>query len=64
MEYVEFCFKQVRKGGLSLQELVKVKMPETRRAFREKQVQVTILRLHCELGRTTWEIEAQILPKS
>jgi len=45
-----------------LQDLVKMKMPETRRAFGEEQVKVTILRFHCVLGRTTREIEAQLLP--
>ena len=64
MEYVEFYFKQVRKGGWSLQDLVKMKMPETGRAFGEEQVQVTVLRRHCVLGRTTREIEPQILPRA
>lgn len=47
-----------------MQEPVKMKLPETGRAFGEDQVQVTILRLHCVLGRTTREIEAQILPRT
>lgn len=43
-----------------MQNLVKMKMPETGRAFGEEQVQVTILSLHCVLGRVTREIKLQI----
>lgn len=64
MEYVGFCFKQVRRGGSSLQDLVEMKMPGTGRAFSEEQVQVAFLRPHCVLGRTKMEIEPQVLPRA
>lgn len=64
MEYVELCFKWVRRGGSSLQDIVEMKMPGTGRAFSEEQVQVAILRLHCVLGRTNTENEPQVLPRT
>lgn len=51
----------MRKSGSPLQDLVKMKIPETGRGFGEEWVQVTILRLYCVLGRTR-EIEPQMLP--
>lgn len=57
MEYVEFYFKQVR----ALQDIVK--MPGTGRAFREEQVQVAILRLHCVLEGINTETEPQVFPR-
>lgn len=51
----------MRKGGSPLQDLVKMKIPETGRAFGEERVQVIILRFYCVPGRTR-EIEPQILP--
>lgn len=41
-----------------------MKMPGTRRAFSEEQVQVAILRSHCVLGRTNTETELQVLPRT
>lgn len=64
MEYVEFCFKVMRRGSSFFQDMIKIKVPGTGRAFSEEQVQVAIFRLHCVLGRTNTETEPQVLPRT